>query len=361
MTSSDIRATLRRMIDVPRPRCLPHPRFATVLLASLTVLWGCEGGAVPASDTRALGADGEATPGPCQQDSDCGPGTDGGLCVTHKACVSGACLTVQAVSCAGLSADACFVGACLPATGACYLTAAPTGTACTLEECNETAGTCADGQCRAPTGDTPGCTDENPCTGDLCVAGVGCRHDAVALGTPCTSADPCIDGASCDAAACVGGHPRQCDDENQCTEDTCQPGVGCRFDMIPAYKKQPCEDGNTCAGPDYCNGGGNCASEFYHQNDGKACDDHDPCSLTTQCQSGVCRLVALDGQAESQPAGTECPIAEADGRCFERAECRADGICEAIPMANGVECPNGCGSAPYAAPGKCLDGWCKCY
>lgn len=330
------------------------------LLSFSAAIGACDVSPGEASDAPAPRGDGPvANPGLCQRDEDCGPRPEGGLCVGRNACVAGECKWVAGVSCQSSSADPCLASTCLPATGTCFLAAAPVGTACILAECNSAVGTCVDAQCRAPVGETPTCADGNPCTLDTCAAGAGCRNDVVPSGTACPSPDPCVEGTTCDGATCGGGQPRVCDDGNTCTDDRCQSGAGCRFEPVPSFQKKPCEDGNICAGPDYCKGG-KCVSEYYNKNEGFACDDQDPCTLTTQCGGGVCRQVTLEGQPSNLPPGTPCPITWEDDRCFERAECHVGGFCDMIPKPNGTECPDGCGSGNNVSPGTCLNGWCEC-
>lgn len=118
------------------------------------------------------------------------------------------------------------------------------------------------------------CDDGTPCTEDRCVGG-RCRHEAVAGecddGNSCTLDDRCVSGK------CVGGPMRACDDQDDCTEDLCKPGVGCVF------VETPCDDGNPCT-EDACSPSVGCV----HQPVNNPCDDGDLCTTGDRCEAGSC-------------------------------------------------------------------------
>jgi len=101
----------------------------------------------------------------------------------------------------------------------------------------------------AACGTNDDCADANPCTDDVCDPVLGCLHPNNTApcddGNPCTTADTCRDGA------CVAGPPLDCDDANPCTDDLCDPRTGCRHGDNSA----PCNDGNACTTADVCHGG----------------------------------------------------------------------------------------------------------
>ncbi len=100
------------------------------------------------------------------------------------------------------------------------------------------------------------CDDGHECTLDVCVAGGTCRYTALdsrcadgercAVGEGCVAnlcdtdedcqdgnfcngEEKCIVGAGCFAASA----PADCDDGNECTADSCDPGLdGCRYEML---------------------------------------------------------------------------------------------------------------------------------
>lgn len=117
---------------------------------------------------------------------------------------------------------------------------------CPSGKCNVTAGTCYDPHCE----DESDCDDDNACTTDLCDPAEGCfweniNGDACEDGNACTSGDTCVDGI------CDGGAGIDCNDNNACTSDFCDPVDGCEYTETVA----PCDDGNQCTVGDVCNGG----------------------------------------------------------------------------------------------------------
>ena len=52
---------------------------------------------------------------------------------------------------------------------------------------------------------------------------------------------------------CVGGGPTDCDDQNTCTTDSCDPVRGCVNDGLG--NTDPCDDGDDCTSGDTCSGG----------------------------------------------------------------------------------------------------------
>lgn len=69
------------------------------------------------------------------------------------------------------------------------------------------------------------CNDGNPCTNDVCLAGVGCKHTHNT--SPCTDTNPCTLGDVCAAGICKPGPVANCDDGNPCTIDSCGATMGC--------------------------------------------------------------------------------------------------------------------------------------
>jgi len=95
------------------------------------------------------------------------------------------------------------------------------------------------------------CNDNNACTDDYCDPQLGCQH--------ANNSDSCNDGNACtildlcNAGTCAGT-TIVCNDSNACTDDSCNTGTGCVF----APNSNPCDDGNACTTGDVC-GGSVCA------------------------------------------------------------------------------------------------------
>ena len=90
----------------------------------------------------------------------------------------------------------------------------------------------------------------------------------LSLGNPCDDFNACTTGDTCNMGTCVGT-PINCDDGNPCTTDSCDPVTGC----INTPNSNACDDGNVCTSGDVCSGG-TCLSGMYVD-----CNDDDPCTI----------------------------------------------------------------------------------
>lgn len=291
---------------------------------------------------------GVCTPGTnecaCAEDADCAQFEDGDLCngtlicdltqmptvcvvdpATVKTCVdddddpcrgpvcepeTGECIPDQAVNeggeCDDLDActedDVCRDGECVgEAPTVCF-----DGLVCTDDGCDSDTGCvftyntlgCEDGD-PCTVGDVcsqgvcvPGsldpCDDDNDCTADSCVTGEGCHHEPL-TGTGCSDGDACTVDDACLDGACIAGPDLDCDDDNVCTNDSCLPESGCYYEG----NSEDCDDANACTLNDYC-AGGLCRSGTL-----VVCDDLDPCTIDS-CDSGtgecVYQAVVIDDQ-----------------------------------------------------------------
>lgn len=124
------------------------------------------------------------------------------------------------------------------------------------------------------------CDDGDPNTIDSCDPVAGCLHTC-SPGTPCDDGDACTTGDILDAQCnCIPGTPTVCDDGNPNTTDSCDPAVGCQF---VCNIGAACDDGNLCTENDKIDASCNCVGTP------KDCDDGDP-STTDSCDpaSGAC-------------------------------------------------------------------------
>ena len=133
------------------------------------------------------------------------------------------------------------------------------GSACTADVCDASAKSCSnDGKVD--------CDDKNPCTSESCNAkDGGCVF--VAVKGSCDDGDACTVGDSCEpngkaVAKCApGATAKVCDDANLCTDDSCDPKLGCV--QLPNAVTQVCYDGDKAtvnvglcvAGVKACNNG----------------------------------------------------------------------------------------------------------
>lgn len=140
-------------------------------------------------------------------------------------------------------------------------------------------------------------------------SGVACEQQN--LPTRCWSDVMCGTGQHCSQrlGVCLFcGADAECDDSNACTDDACQPTVGC----VHTPNAVACDDGNactrgdvcsasvctggasvTCAATDLCHLAGACdpttgACSSPEAPDGTACDDGDLCTQADLCEGGQC-------------------------------------------------------------------------
>jgi len=74
------------------------------------------------------------------------------------------------------------------------------------------------------------CDDGNNLPGDCCSG--FCQLESSL--SPCEDGNLCTSGDTCDALGlCVPGGPANCDDGSACTDDTCDPGIGCLHQPRP--------------------------------------------------------------------------------------------------------------------------------
>ncbi len=316
----------------------------------------------------------------CQHVPADGACDDGNACTVDDTCAEGTCSPGTPLDCD--DNDVCTDDSCDPATGCVHTNNVATcddANACTADD------VCAEGLCA---GQTITCNDDNPCTDDTCDSGTGCvfTNNTAA----CDDNDACTTVDQCDEGVCVGSTPPTCDDDNPCTDDSCDPDTGCVF----TNNTVPCDDGDACTTVDVCDGGqcsgsippdcddGNpCTDDSCDPGDGcihvpnvLPCDDSNACTLNDTCNAGLC----VGGPAPSCDDNNICTLdscspdsgcvygLEEDGTlCSNSPEWQCQtGVCTCVPQCDGLQCGDDlcegeCGvcAGPQDA---CVDGQCKC-
>lgn len=335
--------------------------------------------------------------GQCSHPSSSGACDDGDGCHKLGACAAGSCSGADAIACP--SGGACTLAACSPGAG-CTSTPAPTGAACddgdictandvctplgackgALIACDDgevcTADSCAgpdgcshqptteascddgdlctggdacvDGNCKGAAID---CSDDNPCTADLCAATDGCVHLSAA-GTPCDDGDACTTADTCSLANACTGTALNCDDDNVCTADVCSATLGC---VHKPASGQSCDDGNACTKADTC-ATGNCQGLVISCDDGDGCTT-DGCAKATGCHHSPATGVACN-DADSCTKADVCTNGNCQGaaiNCDDSDACTSDacaaGSCSHTPLFGGA-----CGTPPCSTNADCDDG-----
>ncbi len=252
---------------------------------------------------------GVTVPCDCQADADCAALEDGDLCNGTLFCDLGqwpykcAVIPETVVACEDPSPGpnaVCQQAFCDPATGQCAVIADNEGVSCDDGSACTIGDACVAGSC------TPGvptvCGDDNPCTDDVCDPVLGCVF--VPNQAPCDDGIPCTLGDHCADGVCVYDEIGPCDDENPCTDDVCDPGQGCVF----LANAGPCDDGDVCSTGDHCAAGA-CVSDgelfcddfnpctddgcdpvlgCFHTLNEAPCDDGDACTAGEVCAGGEC-------------------------------------------------------------------------
>lgn len=146
--------------------------------------------------------------------------SDGDKCTGQDSCSAGKC-SGKVKSCE--DGSPCTVNACNAATGQCTFGLLPAGTSCDDGDLCTTGEVCSGIGCGG--GANKDCTDNNECTSDACNTTSGiCAHNPLE-GSPCGADNLCAEAGTCKAGACSGA-PKDCNDNNPCTTDLCDPPSG---------------------------------------------------------------------------------------------------------------------------------------
>ncbi len=320
-------------------------------LATLAIVAGCSAG-------RGLVSEGDAVQEETATDDDSFTGDGGGLVdeeVTAEVAVqdieepdiSTGWECVEDSDCAGLEIlPECRLYTC-DDNHLCVAIDAPDGNPCQPEGICFDGGTCAAAIC---VGDIPKvCDDENPCTEDSCDPDGGCI--TIPLAGLCEDGDSCTMDDECIDAVCTGA-PVDCEDDNPCTADSCDPKTGC----LHTNQDGECEDGDPCTVGDTCVGGG-CAAD---QNICECYEDSDcaayliqPCVLSAHCSSGeapfLCEVETVEcvdtgsicATSECNPDVGECELVVSNEAetCQEPLNCVPEGICQGGEcIGESIEC-----------------------
>jgi hypothetical protein len=211
-------------------------------------------------------------------------------------------------------------------------------------------GTCCAVQCDRPaecqTSEAASCKDGKTCT-----------YAALPNGTACDDARACRIGSVCDGGKCTGGIALDCDDENPCTDDSCEEPVGC----LNYNHQRACDDQDPCTLNDACSVGscsgdakrceasvdacnvGSCDPESGEcgrmaRPDGTLCNDANSCSAGERCEAGTCNAAlsscglhataCSSAQPQNQCTCEAGYVDNARGRCVpENDECSEQSAC----------------------------------
>ncbi len=293
---------------------------------------------------------------PCTTDS-CNPATgctftmnsapcdDGDLCTTGDHCQVGACIGAGMLVCN--DGNDCTDDLCEAEVGCQFVPNADScalGSKCTVDDY------CQGGVCHP--GEPVVCDDENPCTVDLCKPASGCASTPTS--GPCEDGDMCTISDLCLNGGCQPGEPRNCNDGNLCTDDSCDPQVGC----LHAPNQAPCDDGDPCTQTDTCGGGGCVGGNPLSCSDGIFCNGAEVCKSGFGCETG---------QPPNTNDGVQCTFDYCDEDAdvvvheAQHAQCNTGGLCKNDYCDLQVGCVSEvmadcCGNAIKEAGEECDEG-----
>jgi len=309
----------------------------------------CQGpGALPCNDGNSCTDDGCDAIAGCVFTNNTDPCSDGNPCTTDDSCKNGACQGQGALNCD--DGNQCTNDGCSPVTGCVHINSnspCSDGNVCTLDDA------CSGGSCQG--GSELSCNDGNECTDDWCDPAKGCLHvDNVA---DCDDANECTSGEQCFEGVCGGGDLEDCGDGNICTTDSCDPADGC----VHTLNSAPCDDDDVCTTKDVCMLGECLGSGELPCNDANPCTD-DSC----EPQIG-CVFITNDSPCDD---GNECTTGEAcsGGWCVGISlVCNDDNLCTDDSCDPAIGCVSEHNEAPCDDENactfndKCQDGACQSF
>jgi hypothetical protein len=208
---------------------------------------------------------------------------DGLYCTDNDACQSGTCVGGTQKFCP--SPDSCHVGSCDEATKACGSAPGNDGASCDDGDPCTYSGTCSQGTCSK--GASVDCSAFNgTCSDGVCDPVLGCIAKPKNDGAPCDDGLYCTVQDACKAGACTGV-PNTCSDpvNAACMIASCNEAQKSCV-AVPGNDGKACDDGNPCTVSETCSSG-NCLGGVPGNN-GSTCDDKDACTSGTMCSNGVC-------------------------------------------------------------------------
>ncbi len=261
--------------------------------------------------------------------------SDGDACTKDDYCFNKMCVPGAPTDCD--DGNQCTNDACDSITGQCKITPA-NGVKCDDGDKCTAGDSCWDKKCIS--GPPLDCDDDDPCTEDTCNQNEGCWYDA-AVGTPCDDGDPCTTDESCWDWDCKGGTPSDCDDDNPCTIDACTPQGGCKYTNDDG---KGCSDGDDCTVGDSCWDGQCTAGSPRDCSDGNVCTD-DVCDPGTGCKNPADNGAACDdgdGCTGPDTCWDKKCVPGPDEDCDDGNVCTSD-LCDPVQgclhsAANGVAC-----------------------
>ncbi|GEM_PF-1262744 len=172
------------------------------------------------------------------------------------------------------------------------------------------------------------CPVGGECNESFCDAKTGkCATKPAADGKPCAG-ELCTEDQTCLSLKCAGGKPMDCNDNDVCTDDSCEAKQG---GCVHKANTAACDDGEPCTEKDVC-AAGKCVGTAMD------CDDNNP-NTTGVCYLGKCyqQPTACSSDLECSDGESACTIETCvKGKCVNTPTGSA-GCCNAQPWANSFD------------------------
>ena len=280
------------------------------------------------------------------------PCSDGDNCTLGDVCKGGKCQPGASKTCP--AQGLCLVGICSPKTGECSTASDNEGKACDDGTKCTNGDACKAGSC---VGTAVTCNDNNVCTDDSCDKVKGCV--STNNSKPCDDNNACVKKEACAGGKCQGTQVG-CDDNNVCTDDLCNKAKGC----VHSPNTKPCPDGNACTTGELCSSG-SCKTKPVKCDDGNVCTDSacdaakgcvltnntKPCDDNNAC---VAKEACAGGKCKGIQVGCDDNNACTDDSCDKVKGC--------VYTPNTKPCPDGdaCTVEELCSSGKCTTKPKKC-
>ncbi|MSP93463.1 MAG: hypothetical protein EXR79_17005 [Myxococcales bacterium] len=204
------------------------------------------------------------------------------------------------------------------------------------------------------------CPAAAPCQLASCGANGKCAYVAMADGATCSDGNACSTGDLCAAGQCAAKGELQCDDQNPCTADKCNPLAGCI--NLPVAASTVCDDGDNCTSGDACEAG-QCASgvnicQCKTNSDCGKFEDGNLCNGTLYCD----KAAGPPFTCKQNPATVvACPNSQ-DNACQTNTCIPATGACELVLTPENTPCSDGdkCTTGDFCDKGLCKGGLNTC-
>lgn len=258
----------------------------------------------------------------CKQDADCSKQEDGNLCNGTLYCdTSGSPFKCKVkassiVKCDTSINNACQANECNPQSGKCGLDFKSTGTTCDADGNVCTKADACNGKGKCGAGVTVKCDDNNPCTDDSCDPKSGCVYTANTFKCD-ADGSACTVGDVCSGKTCLPGKKKDCDDGEPCTADSCDKKTG---DCVLKKLSVTCDDGDACTKNNKC---GLAKDGKYTCLSGApvVCSDGNPCTADACDSKKGCSSTPVSD-------GVGCSDGNA---CTEKDVCKS-GSCAGAPL-----------------------------